>query len=50
MLYEVITNLILSLMGIAIAIIIIRDFVVNKRGKDIENPYAFDVSERNNFV
>ncbi len=32
-------------MAIAIAVIIVRDFTVNKKGKNIENPYAYDISE-----
>lgn len=38
-------NTLLIMMALAIAVIIIRDFVVNKKGKNIENPYAFDISE-----
>lgn len=38
-------NILLIVMAIAIAVIIIRDFAVNKKGKNIENPYAFDISE-----
>ncbi|WP_159516991.1 NHL repeat-containing protein [Sunxiuqinia indica] len=33
------------IMAIGIAIIIVRDFVINRGGKNIDNPYAFDVSE-----
>ncbi|MGQ7869541.1 hypothetical protein [Sunxiuqinia sp. sy24] len=43
--YKKLVNLILVLMAVAIAVIIARDFVVNRSGKHIENPYAFDVSE-----
>ncbi|WP_430972061.1 hypothetical protein [Sunxiuqinia rutila] len=43
--YKKLVNLILVLMAAGIAIIIARDFVVNRSGKHIENPYAFDVSE-----
>jgi hypothetical protein len=38
-------NTILIVMAIGIVIIVARDFVVNRSGKNIENPYAFDVSE-----
>lgn len=38
-------NIILIVMAVAIAFIIGRDFLVNRSGKNIENPYAFDVSE-----
>lgn len=38
-------NLILTILAITIASMIVRDFLVNRRGKNIENPYAFDVSE-----
>ncbi|MGQ8337984.1 hypothetical protein ACUNWD_15645 [Sunxiuqinia sp. A32] len=42
---KTIINTLLIVMAMAIAFIIVRDFVTNKKGKDIENPYAFDVSE-----
>ena len=32
-------------MALAIVIIIVNDFINNRRGKNIENPYAFDLSE-----
>ncbi|HKJ41335.1 MAG TPA: hypothetical protein VKA27_04540 [Sunxiuqinia sp.] len=38
-------NSILIAMAVAIAVIIGRDFLVNRGGKNIENPYAFDVSQ-----
>ena len=38
-------NIILIVMAVAIAFIIGRDFFINRSGKNIENPYAFDVSE-----
>ena len=38
-------NILLVLIAVAIAFIIARDFYVNRGGKHIENPYAFDVSE-----
>ena len=38
-------NIVLIVMAVAIAFIIGRDFLVNRSGKNIENPYAFDVSE-----
>jgi hypothetical protein len=38
-------NILLIAMAMAIAFIIGRDFYVNRGGKNIENPYAFDVSE-----
>lgn len=38
-------NSILIVMALAIAFIIGRDFFFNRGGKNIENPYAFDVSE-----
>ncbi|WP_339734608.1 hypothetical protein [uncultured Sunxiuqinia sp.] len=43
--YKKLVNLILIVLALAIAIIIARDFVQNRGGKNIENPYAFDVSE-----
>lgn len=43
--YRRLINIILIVMAVAIAIIIARDFVVNRAGKNIENPYAFDVTE-----
>ena len=43
--YKKLINLILVVMAVAIAVIIARDFVVNRGGKRIDNPYAFDVSE-----
>ena len=43
--YKKLVNLILVVLAVAIAVIIARDFVQNRGGKNIENPYAFDVSE-----
>ena len=43
--YKKLLNILLVLIAIAIAFIIGRDFYVNRGGKHIENPYAFDVSE-----
>jgi hypothetical protein len=43
--YKKLVNLILVVLALAIAVIIARDFVQNRGGKHIENPYAFDVSE-----
>ncbi len=43
--YKKLVNLILIVLALAIAVIITRDFVKNRGGKNIENPYAFDVSE-----
>ena len=40
-----IVNIALIVMSIVIVIIIGRDFIVNRSGKNIDNPYAFDVSE-----
>lgn len=38
-------NFILIVLGLAIIIIIVRDFVVHKSGKNIENPYEYNVDE-----
>ncbi|MCW0482188.1 hypothetical protein [Gaoshiqia sediminis] len=38
-------NHILAVMAIFIAGIIVRDFFVNRSGKNIDNPYAYDISE-----
>ncbi len=43
--YKKLVNLILVVLALAIAVLIARDFVQNRGGKNIENPYAFDVSE-----
>lgn len=38
-------NILLILLALAIVVIIARDFVGNKAGKNIENPYKYDVEE-----
>jgi hypothetical protein len=38
-------NYLLIVLGLAIIIIIVRDFVVHKSGKNIENPYEYQVDE-----
>ena len=38
-------NRILIVVALAIAFIIGRDFMLNRSGKHIENPYAFDIQE-----
>lgn len=38
-------NIALILMAVAVAVIIVSDFLNNRQGKNIENPYAFNVSE-----
>ncbi len=43
--YRKLINILLIVMAVAIAVIIGRDFFVNRSGKNIENPYEFDVSE-----
>lgn len=43
--FRKLVNIVLVVLAMGIAIIIARDFVMNRAGKVIENPYAFDVSE-----
>ena len=43
--FRKLVNIVLVVLALGIAIIIARDFVMNRAGKVIENPYAFDVSE-----
>lgn len=38
-------NYLLIVLGLAIVIIIVRDFVVHKSGKNIQNPYQYNVDE-----
>lgn len=38
-------NYLLIVFGLAIIIIIVRDFVINKSGKNVENPYEYNVDE-----
>ena len=38
-------NYLLIVLGLAIVIIIVRDFVVHKSGKNIQNPYEYNVDE-----
>ncbi len=38
-------NIVLSVLALAVAYIIISDFITNRQGKNIENPYSFDISE-----
>ena len=43
--YKKLVNIILLVVALAIAFIIVRDFIVNRSGKNIKNPYAYDISE-----
>jgi len=38
-------NIVLALLAVVVAFIIVFDFIKNRPGKNLENPYEFDVSE-----
>src|SRR5512135_3395770 len=38
-------NILLVIMALAIVVIIARDFIGNKAGKNIENPYKLDIDQ-----